>query len=178
VVRLCSDVFTRLLIVLFDVRISVHSIDSLPECYPTWVSESFPKIVSIVRLTPPTMLSIRLAMDHVEEGRTCAHNCRQGTRRSGKRFVGDCPRAQTFGLVVDDSIVPDAAVSLSVCHRPWSGLPFYDPSPVWVYRSYLPQSHTPIDIICFPICSLVSLVTSGRCSPDAEVDDVLVMCPT
>jgi hypothetical protein len=47
-------------------------------------------------------------------------------------------RAQTFGLVVDDSIVPDAAVSLSVCHRPWSGLPLYDPSPVWVYRSYLP----------------------------------------
>lgn len=35
--------------------------------------------------------------------------------RVGKRFVGDCPHAQTSGLVVDDSIVPDAAVSPSVC---------------------------------------------------------------
>jgi hypothetical protein len=122
--------------VLFDVRVSVHSIDSLPGCRLTLVSKSCPKNVSIFRLTPPTMLPIRLAMDHIEEGRTCAHKLSQATRRFGKRFVGDCPHAQTFGLVVDDSIVRDAAVSLSVCHRLWSGLPFDDPSPVWVYCSY------------------------------------------
>jgi hypothetical protein len=63
--------------VLFDVRVSVHSIDSLPWCRLTLVSESCPKNVSIFRLTPPTMLPIRPAMDHVEEGRTCAHSCRK-----------------------------------------------------------------------------------------------------
>jgi hypothetical protein len=31
----------------------------------------------------------------------------------GERCVCDCPHAQTFGLVVNQSIVPGAAVSLS-----------------------------------------------------------------
>jgi hypothetical protein len=83
------------------------------------------------------ILSRSPAIGHIGEGRTCAHSCRKEDAGLESALLVTA-RAQTFGLVVDDSIVPDAAVSLSVCHRPWSGLPFYDPSPVWVYRSYLP----------------------------------------
>jgi hypothetical protein len=64
--------------VLFDVRFSPGGIASLPWSCLTLESESFPMSVSKVRLTPPTKLLTRPAMDHIGRGRTCIHICRKG----------------------------------------------------------------------------------------------------